>query len=91
MTDAIRLLREKQSALDAAGENRLPRRSDFSEQEVNQIKAALGPWPRALEAAGLKPPREDRSEEEKQRRRIASKKRKTAAKTTNKQGKGESS
>lgn len=89
MTDAIGLLREKQAALNAAGENRLPRRSDFSAQEINQIKAALGPWPRALEAAGLKSPREDDSAEAHQQRKIASKRRKTAAKTANKQGKGE--
>jgi len=41
-----------------AGElGRLPNKSDFSGQDVEAIKLALGPWPRALEAAGLKPPR----------------------------------
>ena len=45
----ISLLREKAGKLD-----RLPNRSDFSPETVNLIKQKLGPWPRALEAAGLK-------------------------------------
>ena len=53
------LLRDKYDALCAAGENRYPRRSDFSDAEVCAIKAFLGPWPRALESAGIKPPRND--------------------------------
>jgi len=44
-----------------AGElGRLPNKSDFSGEEVSAIKRVLGPWPRALEAAGLKPPRPPR-------------------------------
>ena len=50
---ALALLREKARALQAAGETRCPRRGDFSEEEVVAIKAFLGPWPRALEQAGL--------------------------------------
>lgn len=57
--DCIRLLREKQEALRTAGLERYPRRSDFLLDETVAIKAVLGPWPRALEAAGLKPPRND--------------------------------
>ena len=53
------LLRNKYDALYTAGENRYPRRSDFSDAEVCAIKAFLGPWPRALESAGIKPPRND--------------------------------
>lgn len=53
------LLWAKYHALCASGENRYPRRSDFSDPEVCAIKAFLGPWPRALEAAGIKPPRND--------------------------------
>lgn len=34
--------------------DRYPKRSDFTDEQVRDIKAALGPWPRALEAAGLK-------------------------------------
>ena len=33
---------------------RLPRKSDFDVVTLSRIKAFLGPWPRALEAAGLK-------------------------------------
>ena len=54
----IALLCRKQSELIEAGEARYPRRSDFTEAEVVAIKAHLGPWPRALEAAGLKPVRD---------------------------------
>ena len=52
----LRLLREKGEALRSQG--RYPKRSDFTEEEVAYIKAFLGPWPRALEAAGLKPKKE---------------------------------
>ena len=55
----LALLWAKYHALCASGENRYPRRSDFSDPEVCAIKAFLGPWPRALEAAGIKPPRND--------------------------------
>lgn len=41
----------------AAELNRPPRKDDFDEATRARIKAFLGPWPRALEAAGLKPPR----------------------------------
>lgn len=34
---------------------RLPTKADFDERTRVRIKAALGPWPRALEAAGVKP------------------------------------
>ena len=33
---------------------RLPRKADFDEIDIMRIKEALGPWPRAQEAAGLK-------------------------------------
>ena len=54
----IALLQQKQKQLAADGLCRYPQRSDFSEDEVVAIKAHLGPWPRALEAAGLKPVRD---------------------------------
>ena len=50
--ECLALLREKRNALLTSGEDRYPKRSDFSEWEVAAIKAHLGPWPRALEAAG---------------------------------------
>lgn len=33
---------------------RMPHKDDFDESTRSRIKAFLGPWPRALEAAGLK-------------------------------------
>ena len=56
---ALILLRNQYAALCAAGEDRYPRRTDFSDKEVCAIKAFFGPWPRALEAAGIKPVRSD--------------------------------
>ncbi len=49
---AEELLRQKEKEL-----GRLPRKDDFDEATRSRIKAFLGPWPRALEAAGLKEPR----------------------------------
>lgn len=47
------LLRSKSQEL-----GRRPVKKDFDGATCSQIKAYLGPWPRALEAAGLKPPKE---------------------------------
>lgn len=38
--------------------SRLPKKADFDDATTSRIKAFLGPWPRALEAAGLKLPKE---------------------------------
>lgn len=46
---AAGLLKEKNETL-----GRLPKKEDFDEVTRSRIKAFLGPWPRALEAAGLK-------------------------------------
>lgn len=48
---AIRLLTEAFAAL-----GRMPKRSDFDSETACFIKQKLGPWPRALETAGLKEP-----------------------------------
>lgn len=48
-TAAIRILQEKAAEL-----GRLPKKQDFEATLVSRIKASLGPWPRALEKAGLK-------------------------------------
>ena len=63
----IVLLKEKQKLLQSLGVIRYPQRSDFDEREMVAIKAFLGPWPRALEIAGIKPPREvnEQAKEEK--------------------------
>lgn len=55
---------------------RYPKRSDFTDDEVCAIKAFLGPWPRALERAGIKPLRDDGHEEKKREKRIRAKIRK---------------
>ena len=59
MEDCLNLLVEKYDELQKQGLSRYPQRSDFGEEEVVAIKAFLGPWPRALEAANIKPPRDD--------------------------------
>lgn len=49
---AVALLIEKSNEI-----GRLPLKADFDEVTRSRIKAFLGPWPRALEAAGLKEPK----------------------------------
>ncbi len=46
---AIETLCQKKEEL-----GRLPKKTDFDVVTLSRIKAFLGPWPRALEAAGLK-------------------------------------
>ena len=46
---AVVLLLQKKEEL-----GRIPRKDDFDEPTRSRIKAYLGPWPRALETAGLK-------------------------------------
>lgn len=81
--EALRLLREKQELLHLQGLERYPQRGDFTAEEIVLIKAYLGPWPRALEAAGLKPARDDGTE--RLEKRIAAKRKRTAAKIAAKQ------
>ena len=50
---AVRQLREKQNET-----GRLPKKGDFDVVTLSRIKAFLGPWPRALEAAELKEKKE---------------------------------
>ena len=57
--DCVALLNEKYLELQERGLSRYPQRADFEEREIVAIKAFFGPWPRALEAAGIKPPRAD--------------------------------
>lgn len=85
--DCVRLLREKYSTFEEA---RYPQRSDFGEDEVVAIKAFLGPWPRALEAAGIKPPRnDDRIQRNKEKRARAKRARLVARKNAKEQAGGE--
>ncbi len=79
--ECIALLREKQKSIRKNGEDRLPMRADFSNEEIIAVKAFLGPWPRALEAAGLKESRgEDRKEQNRLKRERAVKRQKAAKK-----------
>ena len=55
----LSLLKDKQKELNDSGVTRFPKRSDFTDYEVMFIKAFYGPWPRALEAAGIKEVRGD--------------------------------
>ena len=77
--DSLLLLQNKYMQLQTQGLSRYPQRSDFEEREVVAIKAFLGPWPRALEAAGIKPPREDDRTEKNKEKRIRAKRARTAA------------
>lgn len=72
-SDCIVLLREKHEFLRSSGLNRYPKRSDFSEREVVAVKAFFGPWPRALEAAGIKPVRSDDRLQKNREKRIRAK------------------
>lgn len=76
---AILMLREMARQLAEKGKTRFPKRSDFSDEEVNAIKAFLGSWPRALETAGLKEKRTDDRLEKNRAKRIAAKKRRREA------------
>ena len=64
---AEELLRQKYIEL-----GRLPQKDDFDEPTRSRIKAFLGPWPRALEAAGLKKPKK-LPEKSKKRKKAAAK------------------
>jgi len=76
----MELLKTKKEELKQAGENRYPQRNDFSDEEVAAIKSFFGPWPRALEAAGVKPPRSDDRATHNKEKRIRAKRRRTMAK-----------
>lgn len=77
--DCIILLQNKYREIQADGLSRYPQRSDFEDREVVAIKAFLGPWPRALEAAGIKPLRDDDRQQRNKEKRIRAKKAKIAA------------
>ena len=71
--DCLVLLNEKYKELQSQSIERYQQRSDFSDREVVAIKAFLGPWPRALEAAGIKPPRDDDRPQRNKEKRIRAK------------------
>jgi len=55
---AVNMLKQKYNEL-----GRFPKKEDFGSQDVCFIKQKLGPWPRALEKAGIKTPPEISSAE----------------------------
>ena len=77
--DCIAMLQKKYEELKAQGCSDFPKRADFSENDVVAIKSFLGPWPRALEAAGIKPVNEALMEKKRQKK-IAMKRKKTQRK-----------
>lgn len=60
----------------AEKENRLPKKSDFSQEDVNRIKGFFGPWPWALEAAGLKESKQEERIAKNREKRLRAKERK---------------
>ena len=77
--DCLLLLQNKYQELQAQGLVRYPQRSDFEAREVVAIKAFFGPWPRALEAAGIKPPRDEERLQRNKEKRIRAKQNRIAA------------
>lgn len=71
--DCITMLKRK-----AELTGRYPKKSDFSETEVAAIKSYFGPWPRALEAAGVKEPRTESRADRRKEKRIATKRARNA-------------
>ncbi|MBP3330000.1 MAG: hypothetical protein J6L89_04110 [Clostridia bacterium] len=65
----------KQLKKVAERENRLPKKSDFSDYDVMKIKGYFGPWPWALEEAGLKEPKKQKKFDKNRAKRLARKKR----------------
>lgn len=64
--DCILLIQQKTSEL-----GRFPKKSDFDNETVSMIKSYFGPWPRALEAAGVKEPNLQKIEQKREKRRRA--------------------
>ena len=60
----------------AEKEKRLPKKSDFTQDDVNRIKGFFGPWPWALEAAGLKESKQEARKAANREKRIRAKERK---------------
>ncbi|MGN0384078.1 MAG: homing endonuclease associated repeat-containing protein [Eubacterium sp.] len=69
--ECLNLIRQKYKE-----ENKMPKKSDFSEYEVSMIKSFYGPWPRALEAAGVKAARTTDRKEINRQKHIRAKRRK---------------
>lgn len=55
-----------------------PKKADFTVPEMSAIKSYFGPWPRALEAAGIKEPKEHTKAERRKQKRIEAKRARNA-------------
>lgn len=64
--DCLLLIRHKYNELQ-----RLPKKSDFDTETVSIMKSYFGPWPRALEMAGVKEPNLERIEKRREKRQRA--------------------
>lgn len=71
--DCIKILKLKAETI-----GRYPKKSDFSEMEVTMIKSYFGPWPRALEAAGIKEPKDESRSDRRKEKRIRTKRARNA-------------
>ena len=78
--DCLLALRE---AADRLG--RLPKKGDFDDHTAMMVKSFFGPWPRALEAAGLKEP-DPMREEKRREKRLAARARRAAYRKQNPKG-----
>jgi hypothetical protein len=63
---------------------RLPKKTDFSFHEVAAIKSHFGPWPRALEAAGVKDSKPVTKKQQREEKRILQKRARNAERKINK-------
>lgn len=69
MTDSEKKLWAATQLQEKSAEvGRIPKKDDFDEVTRSKIKAFLGPWPRALEAAGLKEPKEEPKKSKKRKK-----------------------
>lgn len=64
--DCILLIQQKTNEL-----GHFPKKSDFDYETVSMIKSYFGPWPRALEEAGVKEPNLQKIEQKREKRRRA--------------------
>lgn len=78
--DYILLIRQKADEL-----GRIPKKSDFDNETAGMIKSFFGPWPRAMEAAGVKEANLKRAEKKLERRRRSKKRKATQAKYSKEQ------
>ncbi len=64
--ECILLIKQKHDEL-----GHFPKKSDFDNEIVSMVKSYFGPWPRALEAAGIKEPNLQKIEQKREKRRRA--------------------